>query len=111
MLRAPGRSPSWSASSSSTRFSWRCCAARRRGSMFRRIVMPAVALAALAAMLFVVLPAGAIGNEHASTRSGAADRYAFGRDIDVTAPVVGSVQAYGGSVDIEELIEGDLLVF
>lgn len=79
--------------------------------MFRRIVMPAVALAALAAMLFVVLPAGAIGNEHASTRSGAADRYAFGRDIDVTAPVVGSVQAYGGSVTIEDVIEGDLLVF
>ena len=73
--------------------------------------MPAVALAALAAMLFVVLPAGAIGNEHASTRSGAADRYAFGRDIDVTAPVVGSVQAYGGSVTIEDVIEGDLLVF
>lgn len=73
--------------------------------------MPAVALAALVAMLFVVLPAGAIGNDHATTRSGAADRYAFGRDIDVNAPVVGSVQAYGGSVEIEELIEGDLLVF
>src|SRR5512141_1391075 len=79
--------------------------------MFRRIIMPVVALAALVATMFVVLPAGAIGSERPAAHSGPADQYAFGRDVAVMSPVRGSVQVYGGSVDIAEVIEGDLLVF
>lgn len=73
--------------------------------------MPAVSVAALVATMVVILPSGAVGSERVSERSAAADRYAFGRDIIVTSPVKGSVQAYGGSVDIGDVIEGDLLVF
>ena len=39
------------------------------------------------------------------------DRYAFGYDIVITSPLAGSVQAYGGSVEVRDVIDGDLLVF
>ena len=39
------------------------------------------------------------------------DQYAFGHDTVIGSPVAGSVQAYGGSVDVRDVIDGDLLVF
>jgi hypothetical protein len=73
--------------------------------------MPAMAIAAMLAVMLIVLPAGAIGSDRAVTSRQAHDRYAFGRDTIIAAPVAGSVQAYGGSVEVRDVIDGDLLVF
>jgi hypothetical protein len=79
--------------------------------MFRRAVVPAVAIAAILGILIVVLPAGAIGSERPMTSGESRDLYAFRHDIVITSPVAGGVQAYGGSVDVRDVIEGDLFVF
>ena len=79
--------------------------------MFRRVLMPAMAMAATSAIVLVVLPAGAIGSDRALTSRRSHDRYAFGRDTIISSPVAGSVQAYGGSVEVRDVIDGDLLVF
>jgi hypothetical protein len=79
--------------------------------MFRRVVVPAMAVAAMLAIVLVVLPAGAIGSDRAMKSSQSHDRYAFGHDTVIGSPVAGSVQAYGGSVDVRDVIDGDLLVF
>ena len=79
--------------------------------MFKRAVVPAIAIAAMLGIMIVVLPAGAIGNDRAVTSSQSPDRYAVRQDIVITSPVAGSVQAYGGSVDVRDVIDGDLFVF
>jgi hypothetical protein len=79
--------------------------------MFRRVVVPAMAVAALVAIMLVVLPAGAVGSDRAMKSSQSHDQYAFGHDTVIGSPVAGSVQAYGGSVDVRDVIDGDLLVF
>lgn len=79
--------------------------------MFRRVVVPAMAVAALIAIMLVVIPAGAVGSDRAMKSSQSHDQYAFGHDTVIGSPVAGSVQAYGGSVDVRDVIDGDLLVF
>jgi hypothetical protein len=79
--------------------------------MFRRVVVPLMAIAAMFGVLFVVLPAGAIGSDHAVNSHRSQDVYTFGHDRVIDAPVAGSVQAYGGSIDVRDVIDGDLLVF
>ena len=79
--------------------------------MYKRVVLPAMSLAALLGVLLVVLPAGAIGSDRALRSRSDRDLYAFKRDVVITAPVHGSVQAYGGSIDVRDVIDGDLLVF
>jgi len=78
--------------------------------MFRGVVVPAMAIAAMLAIMLVVLPAGAVGSDRAM-KSQSHDQYAFWHDTVIGLPVAGSVQAYGGSVDVREVIDGDLLVF
>lgn len=72
--------------------------------MFKRAVVPLMALAALASLFAVVMPTRASG------LSTGKDAYFFNQDGDVSAPVAGSVQIYGGSVTVREVISGDLLV-
>ncbi len=79
--------------------------------MFRRAVMPAVVMAAVIAIALTVLPSGAVGSEQLLNTPRSNDRYAFGHDVVIMAPVAGSVQVYGGSADVREVIDGDLLVF
>ncbi len=79
--------------------------------MYRRAVLPAVVIAALVAIVFAVVPAGAVGSERVLKAPRSHDQYAFGHDVVITTPVAGSVQVYGGSADVRELIDGDLLVF
>ncbi|MGZ8831073.1 MAG: hypothetical protein ACXW2Q_11935 [Thermoanaerobaculia bacterium] len=78
--------------------------------MFRRVVVPAMAVAAMLAIMLVVLPVGAVGSDRAM-KSQSHDQYAFWHDTVIGSPVAGSVQAYGGSVDVRDVIDGDLLVF
>jgi hypothetical protein len=78
--------------------------------MLKRIVMPAMVIAAMAAMILVVTPTGAIGEVPLSPSAQVTDRHTFGRDVVISEPVSGSVQVYRGSADIQNLIEGDLLV-
>ena len=59
--------------------------------MFRRAVMPLVAIGALVAILFVVLPAGA-----KTTRTH--DAYAFGHDFVVRDVIDGDLLVVGGNV-------------
>ncbi len=70
-----------------------------------------MAIAAMLGIMLVVLPAGAIGSDRAMTSRQSHDRYAFGHDIVISSPLAGSVQAYGGSVEVRDVIDGDLLVF
>jgi hypothetical protein len=79
--------------------------------MFRRVVLPSMAVAAMVAIVIVFMPSGAIGNDRAIGSSQSPDQYAFGHDTKIESPVSGSVQAYGGSVDVRDVIDGDLLVF
>lgn len=79
--------------------------------MFKRVLVPAMAVAAMLAVMFVVLPAGAVGNDRAIRSRQSHDRYAFGHDTIISSAVAGSVQAYGGSIDVRDVIDGDLLVF
>ena len=77
--------------------------------MYRRIVIPAVALAALATLFMAVLPTGAVGAE----RDGLAvanDVYLFNKEGAIETPVDGSVQVYGGSATIRQVVRGDVLV-
>jgi hypothetical protein len=71
--------------------------------MFRRIVVPLLAMAAIATLSMVVIPADA----ETTTRN---DTYYVDETGVVNAPVAGNVQVYGGSVTVEETIAGDLLV-
>lgn len=79
--------------------------------MFKRAVLPAMAVAAMLGIMFVVLPAGAIGSDRALKAKPSHDRFTFGHDLVITSPVAGSVQAYGASVEVRDVIDGDLLVF
>jgi hypothetical protein len=64
--------------------------------MYRRAVMPAVVVAMFAAILFVVLPAGASDPVVKATPSH--DRYAFGRDVEVRDVINGDLLVLGGNV-------------
>ena len=77
--------------------------------MFRRIVVPAITLAALAALFMVVLPTGATGAERRGVSAGD-DTYFVNVSGAVDAPVAGSVQIYSGTVTVRDVIAGDLVV-
>ena len=72
--------------------------------MFRRIVLPLTVLAALIALFAVVSPTGAKGQLRGE------DQTYFDKDVTIDSPVMGTVQLYGGSLIVRELILGDLLV-
>ncbi len=78
--------------------------------MFKRVVVPAMAVAAMLSIVLVILPAGAIGSDRALTSRGSGERV-FLRNTTVSSPIAGSVQVYGGSIEIRDVIDGDLLVF
>lgn len=77
--------------------------------MFRKLVVPLITIAAIAALFCVVSPTGATGAERPGITAGN-DAYFFNQDGAVDSPVAGSVQIYGGSVVIREVVSGDLLV-
>lgn len=71
--------------------------------MFRRLVVPLTALAALIALFAVVSPTGASGQ----SRGG--DVQYVNQEAYLNEPVLGSVQVYGGTLIVREAIAGDLL--
>lgn len=79
--------------------------------MFRRMVMPAVVGAALIALSSLIVPVGATGEEPRHTSGILSDNYVFGHDTVISSPVRGSVQVFGGSVEVRDVIARDLLVF
>lgn len=77
--------------------------------MFRRLVVPSITISALLALLMVLSPTGVSGAEHDGISTGK-DSYFFNQDGEVNAPIAGTVQVYGGSVQVRDVISGDLLV-
>jgi hypothetical protein len=77
--------------------------------MFRKVVMPTMAVAAMLSIVFVILPAGAIGSDRAIAHRD--HERVFLRSTTISSPIAGSVQVYGGSIEVRDLIDGDLLVF
>ena len=77
--------------------------------MYRRLVVPLITLGAVIALVLVVSPTGATGEERGGISTGR-DAYFFNQNGAVDAPVSGTVQVYGGSVEIRDVIAGDLLV-
>jgi hypothetical protein len=77
--------------------------------MFRvsRLLLPMLAAAALAVLAMVFSPHDAIGSE----RGGANDFYAFDENTTVSAPVRGNAQIVGGTLQVDDVIEGDLVAF
>jgi hypothetical protein len=78
--------------------------------MLKRVVVPATVIAATLAILIVLTPAGAVGEERRPAPISSSDRYAFGHDVDIIAPIIGSVFVFGGSALVDSTIDGDLLV-
>jgi hypothetical protein len=72
--------------------------------MFRRLVMPLMAVAALIALFAVVVPTDASGQSRGE------DVIYVDKDTTITTPVMGTVQMYGGTLTVNEAIAGDLLV-
>jgi hypothetical protein len=73
--------------------------------MYRRLVVPAIALASLVALYMVLAPTGATGEERIGN-----DTYVFGHDATIDQPLAGSLQVYNGNVTVSNTIAGDLLV-
>jgi hypothetical protein len=78
--------------------------------MFKRLVVPLITLAALLSLFVVVSPTGATANERSGGVTAGRDAYFVNQNGAVSRPVPGSVQVYGGSVAIHEVIAGDLIV-
>ena len=73
--------------------------------MYRRLLVPLMSVAAIAALLCVVLPARATGAERLVR-----DTYVYGESITLNERVDGNVQVYRGDVTVANVIAGDLLV-
>ena len=73
--------------------------------MYRRLVLPLMAFTALLALMSVLLPTGATGEERLGS-----DTYVFGRDATIDEPIAGSLQVYNANVTVANTIAGDLLV-
>lgn len=73
--------------------------------MYRRLVLPVTALAALVSLFVVVLPAGA------KAGSGSGGAWYFGEEVTITEPVAGDLVVVGGTVafDGRGRVEGDLI--
>lgn len=78
--------------------------------MFKRLVMPSVVLAALVGGAMVMMPT-ARGAAAQAIGKGASDLSFFGENSTIANPINGNVQVFGGSLDIRDVIERDLLVF
>lgn len=76
--------------------------------MLKRAVMTSVTAAAVVTVLLVVAPAGA-DNERRLALPATSDQFRFG-DTVIDEPTRGSVQVLGGSVQVRNVIAGDLLV-
>jgi hypothetical protein len=74
--------------------------------MYRRLLMPLMAVATLLTLFWAILPTGATGAERRLAR----DTYVFNRDTTIRDRVLGSVQVFGGNVTVANVIEGDLFV-
>ena len=74
--------------------------------MFRRFVIPLTVIAALVALFAVVLPTGAKGQ----SRTTQSDTHYVDENVTIDEPVMGTVQLYGGSLLLRDVIAGDLLV-
>lgn len=73
--------------------------------MYRRLIVPLMALAAVLALVAVLAPTDATGSERVG-----GDTYVFGRDTTITEPVSGDLQVYRGTVTVANRVAGDLLV-
>jgi hypothetical protein len=73
--------------------------------MYKRLVVPLMALTALLALIVVVMPTGATGEERLGS-----DTYVFGHDATIDKPISGSLQIYNANVTVASPIAGDLLV-
>jgi hypothetical protein len=73
--------------------------------MYRRLVVPLMAVTALLSLMAVLAPTGATGAERLGS-----DTYVFGRDATLLEPINGSLQVYNGNVTVANAIAGDLLV-
>jgi hypothetical protein len=73
--------------------------------MYRRLVVPVMAVTTLLALILVLSPTGATGEERLGS-----DTYVFGRDVTIDAPIAGSLQVYDGNVTVANAIAGDLLI-
>ena len=73
--------------------------------MFRRLVVPLTAIAALIALFAVVSPTGAKGDSRPT-----GDTHYVDQNVTIDEPVMGTVQAYGGTLLVRDVIAGDLLV-
>lgn len=73
--------------------------------MYRRLVLPLMAVTTLIALVAVVMPTGATGAQRVGS-----DTYMFGEDGRVDAPLAGTLQVYNGNVIVASPIAGDLLV-
>lgn len=73
--------------------------------MYRRLVLPLMAVTTLIALVAVVMPTGATGAQRVGS-----DTYMFGEDGRIDAPLAGSLQVYNGNVIVASPIAGDLLV-
>ena len=71
--------------------------------MFKRLVIPLTVVAAVVALFAVVVPTGASGQ----SRHG--DRHYVNENVRIDQPLLGTVQMYGGSLYVDNVITGDLL--
>lgn len=75
-------------------------------SRLARLLVPMLAIAALAIVTMVLAPHKAIGAER-----GSRDFYAFGEQAILSTPVTGNAQIVGGRLRVDETVEGDLVSF
>ncbi|HYM61429.1 MAG TPA: hypothetical protein VEZ11_11105 [Thermoanaerobaculia bacterium] len=76
-----------------------------------RLLIPLTSIAACIAVALLIAPNRAIGNERvvAPRAPSPEDRYVFGQNLVIDRPVKGDVQVWFGSIDVRDVIEGDLL--
>jgi hypothetical protein len=78
--------------------------------MYRRLIVPLMAIVAVAVLAAAVLPHEATGEERSSGLKVSDDLYLFNQTGAIDSPVAGTVQVYGGTLTIRAVIAGDLLV-
>lgn len=76
-----------------------------------RLLVPLTTIAALTVIAMLVAPRGAEGVERSALPAPTQDRYLFGHDAVIDRPVHGNVQVYFGNIYVQNVIDGDLLVY
>lgn len=76
---------------------------------FAKLVVPLTTLVAVAALAMVLMPTGATGAERGNGSVGKKGAYYFNERATIRDEVDGTVQVYGGDVEIANVIHGDLL--